>query len=295
MLESLFFVSLLTLNLTGLRSQNVTISFDGASFIQSNYYEDDWHSGIFYDLYFNELSPQNGYSLLHLSSPDNTTMVHPNINNFPNATLISNFTSSHYYNCHSFAWLYEGSLNYVPTNTNELYWLNSPYYLYKPLSSNPVKCISSFSNYTSPSSIEDSSFINTGDIIVYYDVVDPDGPPIICHSAVVIQTSSTISQIVVRSKWREYGIYEHKIFECPYYSPANFAGGLSNVETPIDVCHINHTYTHSTNNLYHIATSLCCGKTIREPHSFVMVGRRFVCSICGYISMYEPYNNEWSE
>ena len=102
--------------------------------------------------------------------------------------------SSKLYNCHSYAWYFQSTLN--------SYWMNDP------------------TNYYTDGSYEVSTG-EIGDIICYFD--DCDGN---LHSGIVIDTLEGTSNGVcgdadlkiVRSKWGQLGLYEHRGDQCPYTS-----------------------------------------------------------------------------
>ena len=121
---------------------------------------------------------------------------------FPYATRIS--TATRKYNCHSYAW--------YSSSTSNSYWMDDPSAYYKD---------GSYVEVTTPKS---------GDIICYFD---DNGTPnnfsddINIHSGIVLSYDSSISpngvcgtsnQVVVRSKWGAYGLYEHNGDYCPYVS-----------------------------------------------------------------------------
>ena len=146
-------------------------------------------------------------------NPNNNEIVTPH-GYFASATLVGEDGDgpTYTFNCHSFAWLYDGELSNVPSVR---YCVDDPY----PFISSAPYCCSSYVEYQYPSLIADASSINVGDIIVYYDVDQSSNASAISHSAVVTSSSSNIYNVMVRSKWRFGGTYNHSIFACPYYIP----------------------------------------------------------------------------
>ena len=242
-------------------SNNTVFSFDDVTFVQSHYanaYNPSSNNSIigFYDGY-----QINGdyfsYDVLRFYGTDYTNLVNSYAYNH-SSTVTQVAASTFYYNCHTFAWLYEGDINLVPNNTSDLYVMNYPSSLYK-YNQNYNCAGGSYTHFDAPSQISSTSFINVGDIIVYYDPVDQSSNTIV-HSAVVIQTAQNIEDVVVIGKWGVYGVYVHTIFDCPYYVPAISAGSQSTTESDIDICNVNHTkvYDRAT-AAYHFYKTTCCG------------------------------------
>lgn len=167
---------------------------------------------------------------------------------FPNAKRIA--PASLLYNCHSYAWYRQSADN--------KYWMDdpSPYW-------------------------EDGSYVETtnpvvGDIIFYFgpnSVHHVDEFPY--HSGVIIGISSTISNNVcgdankylVRSKWGDGGIYEHRGDECPYTSPYQFFPE-NGYATSVRYYHHFHEFNKVkwVDRLKHVKTCYC-GYGVSEAHA----------------------------
>ncbi|HHT67361.1 MAG TPA: hypothetical protein GX010_03960 [Erysipelotrichaceae bacterium] len=110
----------------------------------------------------------------------------------PDATRVGPSTSK--YNCHSYAWYMQSTLN--------TYWMNYPY------------------EYYTDGSYEESTG-DAGDIICYFDEYGEN-----LHSGIVIARSTGTSNgvcgdsnlVTVKSKWGACGLYEHRGDQCPYTS-----------------------------------------------------------------------------
>jgi len=98
---------------------------------------------------------------------------------YPNVTRIGPTTNQ--YNCHSYAWYWQSTLN--------PYWMES--------------CMA----YIGDGSYTETSIVAVGDII-YYNTG---------HSGVVALASGSMSNVRIRSKWAQYGLYYHLYDDCPYY------------------------------------------------------------------------------
>ena len=288
-MDAITIISLLTLGMNSLAySSGTNFLFEDVTLVST-------HSLVktfgYYDKYFINASYYS-YEAMHFDGTDNAMLEDPYAISHTGITKIAN--SSYYYNCHSFAWLYEGELSLVPSDSSELYSLtdngvdtlrSSFIYAYN--------CATSCIEYTSPSTISNTSSISIGDIVMYDNPYDPNQNKF-WHSGVVISTSTNINNVLVRSKWSMYGVYEHSILNCPYYSP----GGPNNLfngfpESKIRIYKINHnkTYDRSTAT-HHFYKTSCCGKTIKSVHTFSLVNNKMVCSTCGYISNISPYSTE---
>jgi len=101
---------------------------------------------------------------------------------YPNATRLRSATTK--YNCHSYAW--------YSTSSSNSYWMNNP------------------ASYMSDGSYTKVGFTPTASgQKMYYPV--PGG-----HSAIVYTSSSNIWNVVLTSKWGEYGLYRHNYGHDPY-------------------------------------------------------------------------------
>ena len=258
------------------------VTFDNVSYVGS--YPNSTN-GKDYDIYnINTAIGGKTYQVLHLNDTDDTTLT-ASLNSHPGADLCEGSTSSYKYNCHAFAWLYDGKVSRVPTSSDNLFWVNDP----TPFLEGTYKCVSSYGYYDEPSTISDASFIHVGDIIIYCNPFDPELNDYY-HSAVVISASSNINNIRVRSKWSFLPVYEHNIFDGYAYAAAGYRGGIYYPESNMYICHVNHSCVYDTLNvLYHYCYTICCGRTFKANHNYTLVGNRYICSECGYISFYEPY------
>ena len=207
-----------------------------------------------------------------------------------NATKIGN--SSHFYNCHSYAWLYHGNMSSVSTSIQ--YWFNKPYELY----SGNTTCYTRIYQCVSPSSIS-SSNIQVGDIFLWHyasgsDIISipfGEGQNDSPHSAVVSSIQNGV--IYLKSKWGEYGIYLHTLYAHPYvYDYTN----SSSVYRPITVFRPNHTITPTLdpanptyiclNESFHRTLCSQCGRYVvsTDSHNFVTIGGSIQrCTKCHYI------------
>ncbi len=273
MLSPLLFVVGLSCNSLALRAVNFVYSFDNV--VLTDYHTEDPNCDKYSIISYTGKS----YNVKKFIGVDNPYLIPDDIANYNSTVQLTESTL--YYNCHSFAWLYDGNLDCVPNSTDNLYILNNPYNLYN---SSPYQDCATYNHYANPSAITDMSLINVGDIVVYYEV----GYPVVkerIHSAVVTSVGNTISNVTVISKWGNYPVYQHLIFDCMYYCPPVPVSA----ETHIDICHVNHSYSFKNSNAYyHFYETSCCGKTKRSPHNFIQSGFRYVCSVCGYAS-FDPY------
>lgn len=149
------------------------------------------------------------------------------IEDYPNASLI--YSSSYYYNCHSYAWYLHGDIN----------------------SHYPQLCFDNGKDFrTSPTCADEVTTPKVGDIVVYTDndAFHEKGPEL--HSAIVTSVSSGTSydQITVKSKWGVYGVYSHKLSECPYYT--NRTEGNTTYKTKITYYRLTHQYILDGNYYY---------------------------------------------
>lgn len=198
---------------------------------------------------------------------------------YPNSIRLGNATAK--YNCHSYAWYSQSSSN--------SYWMNypSPYY-------------------------EDNSYLEVstpmqGDIICYFDdngtsnnYADDSN----LHSGIVVSYDSSISsngvcgnsnQVVVKSKWGAYGLYQHRGDQCPYTSADyvkyyrrhyhsyedHYCTGCNDYTTSHDY-HDPYTWVD-----YNQHKATCgCGATTQQGHvvssNAFSGGKRYAtCLICG--------------
>lgn len=107
---------------------------------------------------------------------------------YPNAIRRKSATKR--YNCHSYAWHDQSPENNV--------WLINPF---------PYMTDGSYLNAGSAAAGRRVFYRNTG------SEVGTDGKTLGDHSGIVKSVGSTI---MVTSKWGEYGLYEHTIYDCPY-------------------------------------------------------------------------------
>ena len=190
--------------------------------------------------------------------------------------------ASYHYNCHAYSWCYKASIQGL--SNADLYFLNSPEVFYN---NSPV-CYAPVNSYTKkqPADI-DATKIKVGDILVYYFSADGMQGIGVQHSATVVQTATNFSDIVVRSKWRDYGVYEHKVLDCPYYvAPTStpilqYSGDLISVYRT----NSNHRTTYKTTPRWHKNACKYCPDIDRNPtvHSYTQAGRTYYC-YCGYVT-----------
>lgn len=122
------------------------------------------------------------------------------MNKYPNVIELSEPTKN--YNCHSYAF-YSQDVN------NNIAWISNPTIYYSDYSYDEI------TNYTE---------IKKGDIICYFDKNNVNK-----HSAIVERIDGIImnntveymSNLVVSSKWGEFGLYQHKGDYCPYVKESN--------------------------------------------------------------------------
>ena len=178
----------------------------------------------------------------------------------PEATRIA--PSSSKYNCHSYAW-------YMQSTSNP-YWMNDP------------------SSYYTDWSYEESEG-DVGDIICYFDSTGFN-----LHSGVIIGESEGVSNGIcgnsnlytVRSKWGDWGLYEHRGDQCPYTEP--YSGTASYVK--FYRVH-QHSYTYSPATSGHTATCTDCGYTTTLSHVY----DKHYCIHCNAYTTTHDYdmNYEW--
>ena len=199
------------------------------------------------------------------------------IYNHPSAVYVS--PESYYYNCHSFAWYFDGNINNINSNTNLSF--NNP----SPFIADYPSCASMILDKFVPSEhLDYASYIQTGDIILYYatEFDRYSSLSAITHSAVVTSTNTSLNYVNCISKWGNHAVYTHLALDCNYYHPAL----LQYTETEISVYRPNHTYAFSNPTaLRHKCTSYCCGRVKYEPHHFVpYTNTTYICTDCNYIS-----------
>ncbi|MBO7402086.1 MAG: hypothetical protein J6U10_03740 [Lachnospiraceae bacterium] len=138
------------------------------------------------------------------------------------------YSPSSRYNCHSYAW--------YRMKNNNTYWIDYP---------------DSF-RYDPVCSTVNASSVQAKDIVVYFD---HDGTPL--HSGVV--WSVTGGNVIIRSKWGPYGVYDHSISNVPSTYCDSYTG-LPNV-----VYYRYHDYTngyagqeyHSGNSHFYYYADTC--------------------------------------
>ena len=134
----------------------------------------------------------------NLSDSEKTALASNFAGEYPNATYISEATYS--YNCHSYAW-------YSQNSSTNCYWINQPTAYYDDADK-------SYQQVDTP---------QIGDIICYFDLALSKEYQNI-HSGIVVGFSGEASNgvcgdantVLVRSKWAQAPLYEHKGDECPY-------------------------------------------------------------------------------
>lgn len=221
-----------------------------------------------------------------LDNPGTNEIITPT-SYYSSATLEPGYGPSYTYNCHSFAWLYDGNVSNIPS-LNDRCCVDDP----SPFINLMPYCYYDYDEYQNPSQIADASSICVGDIIVYYDVDQSSSNAIISHSAVVTESSSNINSVMVRSKWRFGGVYNHTIFACPYYTPAYSLGWQSNDESTIGVFKISHSLHYEyVSPLKHSVSTNCCGRNMGlKNHSFVYLNGSYYCSKCNFQTNILPYS-----
>ena len=202
----------------------------------------------------------------------------------PSATQVG--AASFYYNCHAYSWCFNADTTWQG-NAN-LYCINED--IVSSFVQNRGDLLACYSDVLSnereyPSDI-DASLIKVGDIITYHS--DPnlearDNMP--NHSATVIQTASNIEDIVVRSKWGYYGVYTHKLLDCPYYTSPMHEGIYDSDGSKLRVhrANSNHKTTFWYDPLGHKATCLYCPyiDKNKSDHFYTKVGKVYYCR-CGF-------------
>lgn len=135
--------------------------------------------------------------------------------------------SSYRYNCTSYAWYLHGDAN---SHTPQLNFESS-------------SCFRTLL----PSCATKVSTPKVGDIAVYYN---RNTFPEEQHSAIITSVSSGTShdQITVKSKWGIYGVYSHKLSDCPYYF--NQTSGTTSYQTDIEYYRLSHLYVLDGNYYY---------------------------------------------
>ena len=246
---------------------------------------------------------------------------------FPTVTVYSG-TASYFYNCHTFAWLYDG--NITGLNDTYTFWLGNYVDAETGFNVNNVNnVINSFVSKSCCSiihsnvSVEDLtnqyyiSQLQVGDIIVYLPNNQEYAPFSYIHSAVITNISN--SSITVISKWNEFEVVTHDVLDSnfsyaiipgenqhPVSVPRQVSvyrrshSTLNNVY-PTEVnstCYqYNQQYLQIIGNIdYHIA-SCCpyCGlpANVYQSHSFVTIGRFQKCTKCNLI--YDPSVSPYSQ
>jgi hypothetical protein len=147
------------------------------------------------------------YSTADFSSDQKAHMDQTIAENFPKVTKLSD--ACYYYNCHSYAWW---------SDTDCEYWINDP---------------SDFWYDGSYCEIDDLAHAHNGDKITYYNEIPHNSqqygpwPLELTHSAIVESAALAGKNHTVRSKWGQYGVYKHKILDCPdEYKLGSGYGGI---------------------------------------------------------------------
>lgn len=151
--------------------------------------------------------------------------THPNASNYPAAVRIG--ASSYHFNCHSYAWYLHGDVS----------------------SHSPQLCFNTSQKFrSSPTCATRVYSPRVGDIVLYVNEYNEVASDI--HSAIITSTSAgtSHSQITVKSKWGVYGIYSHKLNDCPYYDDINSDHLV--FQTEIRYYRLSHNYIQSGNYYY---------------------------------------------
>ncbi|MDE7385486.1 MAG: hypothetical protein K2M84_06995, partial [Anaeroplasmataceae bacterium] len=166
---------------------------------------------------------------------------------FPKATRLRSATRK--YNCHSYAW--------YSSSTSNTYWMDDPSLYYKDGSYTEVRTpqngdiICYFDDNGTPNDFSDDTNLHSGIVISYNSSVSSNG---ICGNS---------NQVVVRSKWGAYGLYEHNGDYCPYVP--RYGGQADYVKYFRHFHDYHEPYTWKN---YTMHTGVCgCGDTKELPHA----------------------------
>ncbi len=204
------------------------------------------------------------------------------------------------YNCYTYAFIYDGHDEGVfMLDDNDVFHVDNPQGFL--VQQNPCLTQISFSN------------AQVGDMVVYKN----DGGSLsfnnsYSHVALITEknSGSTMYDVKVKSKWREYDIYEHGMIDCPY---APYYNG----HTDIELCNnidqsvtieltffaIDHNYEYTaiivppvrptlpSSSTYHYAECNDCGAYHYGYHDYASS----TCSKCGYYTGISINSNDQME
>ncbi len=213
-----------------------------------------------------------------------TPTTQPDIYLHPSATQVG--AASFYYNCHAYSWCFNADTTWQ--GNSSLYRIGAGIIssFTKDLDGSPACYSNVLSNAQEYPSDIDASLIKVGDIITYYTDFDQQGGDwTLDHSATVIQTASNIEDIVVRSKWGFFGVYTHKLLDCPFYGGPVDKGNIHSNGSQLSVhrANSNHKTTFWYDPLGHKATCLYCPyiDKNKSDHFYTKVGKVYYCR-CGF-------------
>ena len=253
----------------------------------------------------------NNYSDVSLNTATNlqlnlkkyTGTASPGNGNYPmsysGAVMIMG-TSSYYYNCHAFAWLYGGSLyGLTPSQAFEL----TDNTAIDTLRSQ--NCCSIVISDVPVDQLTDSQYISllqVGDIILYKPDPTEYNPYSYVHSAVI--TNVAPSSITVISKWSEFEVYIHNAANFEHATVVLSSPYIHSVPRTVSVYRRTHETANQVspeminstgykynagvsqiigNQQCHSVTCSHCGLPIYENHTLVQYGRFLRCTVCNYI------------
>ncbi|MBR4800662.1 MAG: hypothetical protein IK048_03220 [Clostridia bacterium] len=221
-----------------------------------------------------------------------------NISNYTGATLLVDIATDTF-NCHTFAWYYQGDLYAYIAETQ--FNINDP----TPYVGNPSNTC--YSIIYSDEYLTDTiaSNLQVGDIILYkYSDTTYIFDNEIKHSAMVVQTGSTTTSVRIKSKWGKGQIVESDLVHHPFYTPAI---GDKLLSYPGDfVCVYRHNSNHTStclisyNDYTHTYGCYYCGRSlITNNHTFGAYSSSntyhwHTCSVCSQTIYGQHYANTYT-
>ena len=246
------------------------------------------------------ITPANRYINAKKYIGSSTPSAYSYASNFTSATLLK--SSSHHYNCHGFAWYFSGKTTGITDAS--AFWMNS-YAITQYVGHGCYSYVALASDTTCDQLVQSTtrSKLRVGDIVLYVNGDAMDSTATYSHSAVI--TSIGSNGIYVNSKWGEFGLYRHKVDDCPYATTgyldstgdeySDYAQVVvyrplhNNANNSISPTMVNST-TYSLPAFISIDDSshktVCnCGRGYDvENHNFTQITTyRYKCDDCGHI------------
>ena len=184
-------------------------------------------------------------------------------NNYPRTHFIDYPTAK--YNCHSYAWHSHSSSNNVWINMNITNYF--------------ADTASSVTNELTWNSNTSAGTVSIGDIVVF-----KDSSNLICHSAVVCNTTDgTLNNTQLISKWSNGCLMEHAVYSGHPYCDSSSV----KVFRPISSHILSYTDLGKTKH----SIDCSCGYYATANHINIISGNAYVCTRCSHsvdIMIHDP-------